>query len=168
MGIPKQHGESRTYRFSSRPKCPKVYRFLHFRQMISTYSETHITRVRSHTLPRRFRSLLHATENAGLGAGQQWGQSFNTVQEVPFKGGVEVKINGQGPCRFGLDTGASIAFWINQELARQLGLPVTSHTHLHGLRGSKDSDGSTPAVDVLRIDVLLLAGHSFQLKRSAT
>jgi hypothetical protein len=96
------------------------------------------------------------------------GQSFNTVQEVPFKGGVEVKINGQGPCRFGLDTGASIAFWINQELARQLGLPVTSHTHLHGLRGSKDSDGSTPAVDVLRIDVLLLAGHSFQLKRSAT
>src|ERR1017187_326921 len=71
MGIPKQHGESRTYRFSSRPKCPKVYRFLYFRQMTSTYSEAHFTRVRSHTLPRRFRSLLQATENAGLGAGQQ-------------------------------------------------------------------------------------------------
>jgi hypothetical protein len=85
-------------------------------------------------------------------------QNVNSVQDVPFKNGVEVKINGQGPFRFGLDTGSSVSFIISPDLAHQLSLPVTSHTHMH-TRGESDSD---PLVDVLRIDALQLAGHSFQ------
>jgi hypothetical protein len=86
------------------------------------------------------------------------GQGSHAVQEVPFKNGVEVKINGQGPFRFGLDTGSSVSFILSPELAHQLSLPVTSHTHMHS-QGDRDSD---PPVDVLRIDSLQLAGHSFQ------
>ncbi len=84
------------------------------------------------------------------------GRTADRAQGVPFKDGVEVHINGQGPFQFGLDTGASLAFWINPELAKQLDLPVTSHGHAHA---SNDAEASP--VDVLRIDDLELAGHSF-------
>jgi len=76
---------------------------------------------------------------------------------VPFKEGVEVSINGQGPYRFGLDTGSTPAFLIDPQLAHQLSLPVTSQTHVHG---SSDRANDPPA-DVLRIDTLQLAGHPF-------
>jgi acetyl esterase/lipase len=76
---------------------------------------------------------------------------------VPFKDGVEVSINGQGPYRFGLDTGSTPAFLIEPQLARQLNLPVTSQTHMH-TSGNSLSD---PPVDVMRIDTLQLAGHLF-------
>jgi hypothetical protein len=79
------------------------------------------------------------------------------AQGVPFKNGVEVTINGQGPFAFGLDTGAALAFWINPELAQQLNLPVTSHA-----RAQASSDADVRVVDVLRIDDLELAGHSFR------
>ena len=78
-------------------------------------------------------------------------------QGVPFKGGVEVSINGQGPYRFGLDTGSSPAFLIDPQLAHQLNLPVTSQTHMHDFGGRE----SGPPVDVLRIDTMQLAGYPF-------
>jgi hypothetical protein len=86
------------------------------------------------------------------------GQSINWGQGVPFKHGIEVKINGQGPFQFGLDTGSSLAFVISPELAQQLDLPVTGNTHIHGGR----EHTSDPLVDVLRIDSLQLSGHLFQ------
>jgi hypothetical protein len=80
----------------------------------------------------------------------------NETQGIPFKDGVEVRINGQGPFHFGLDTGASQAFWINPQFASQLNLPVTSHTHIH-----VPNDPNAPLADVLRIDDLEVAGYSF-------
>lgn len=87
------------------------------------------------------------------------GQSVSLAEGIPFKNDVEISINGHGPFRFGLDTGASTAFSINPEIARQLALPVTSQIHLHVPNAADDR--SAPAVDVVRIDTLELAGHSF-------
>lgn len=77
---------------------------------------------------------------------------------VPFKDGVDVKINGQGPYRFGLDLGSSVAFIIVPEQSQQLKLPVTSKTQMHGFEENGVKD---PEVDVLRIDDLELDGHIF-------
>jgi hypothetical protein len=49
-----------------------------------------------------------------------------------------------------------LAFWIDPELARQLNLPVTSHTHIH-----VPNDPNVPLADVMRIDDLEVAGYSF-------
>jgi hypothetical protein len=78
---------------------------------------------------------------------------------APFEDGVPVLIDGQGPYRFGLDTGASTAFYINPALATKLELPVVSHTHIH--TSSHEAPGSAPQVDVLKIDDLAVAGHLF-------
>jgi len=77
---------------------------------------------------------------------------------VPFKDGVEVKINGQGPYLFSLDLGSSVAFIIVPDLSQQLSLPVTSKTQMHGFEANGVKD---PEVDVLRIDDLELGGHTF-------
>jgi hypothetical protein len=77
---------------------------------------------------------------------------------VPFKAGLDVKINGQGPYRFGLDLGSSVSFIILPELSHQLNLPVTSKTQMHG---DEENGVKDPEVDVLRIDDLELAGNVF-------
>jgi hypothetical protein len=78
---------------------------------------------------------------------------------TPFKDGVPILINGQGPYLFGLDTGASTAFYINPSLAATLALPVVSHTHVH--TSSNEAPSSAPQVDVLKMDDLTVAGHLF-------
>ncbi len=85
-------------------------------------------------------------------------QSVDSVQGVPFKDGIEIKINGQGPFHFGVDTGAAGAFLIDPELAQRLHLPTVSKTYAQGFKDS----GCGPAVEMLRIDLLQLAGHSFR------
>jgi len=84
-------------------------------------------------------------------------QEPSSPTSVPFKNGVEVKINGHGPYQFGIDTGASTGFTITPELSRELSLPVTSHTQSH----SAMEHANDPSVDVVHIDDLLLAGHLF-------
>jgi hypothetical protein len=76
-----------------------------------------------------------------------------------FEAGAPILIDGQGPYLFGLDTGASTAFYINPSLAAKLALPVVSHTHNH--TSSNEVPGSAPQVDVLKIDDLAVAGHVF-------
>jgi hypothetical protein len=91
-----------------------------------------------------------------LFSGSVMAQEPSSPTFVPFKDGVEVKINGHGPYQFGLDTGASVTL-LTPELSRELSLPVTSHSHTHGATSRADD----PSVDVMRIDDLLLAGHLF-------
>jgi hypothetical protein len=81
------------------------------------------------------------------------------IGPTTFKDGVPILIDSQGPYLFGLDTGASTAFYINPSLAAKLALPVVSHTHIH--TSSDEVPGSAPQVDVLRIDDLAVAGHLF-------
>jgi hypothetical protein len=81
------------------------------------------------------------------------------TEGIPFERGIPVMINGQGPFVFGLDTGASTAFHINPKLAQSLHLPVVSHTQLHAPGESKSNPA--PIVDVVRIDDLTVAGHTF-------
>lgn len=69
---------------------------------------------------------------------------------------VEVKINGKGPYRFFLDTGAG-GMVINDDLARELGLPVVGSTEL--------GDPSNPhaiKANRVHIDRLDLGGAAFQ------
>ena len=92
-----------------------------------------------------------------LFSGSVMAQEHSSPTSVPFKDGVEVKINGHGTYQFGFDSGSSPAFLITPELSRELSLPVTSHTQSHGATDRADD----PSVDVVRIDDLLLAGHLF-------
>lgn len=86
-------------------------------------------------------------------------QAQHETGSTRFEDGVAVLIDGRGPYLFGLDTGASTAFYINPALAAKLALPVVSHTHLH--TSSHEAPGSAPQVDVLKIDDLAVAGHVF-------
>jgi len=70
---------------------------------------------------------------------------------------IEVRINGEGPYRFGIDTGASGDAWITDQLARDLALP--------GVGSASASDGNEDAsrtVDLVRIDRLTVGGIAYQ------
>jgi hypothetical protein len=80
--------------------------------------------------------------------------------EVPMLDGllaiVEVRINGQGAYRFGIDTGAAGGAIINQSLADKLGLPVV------GQAMTGDPSGkSRHAVNLVGIDKLEVGGATF-------
>ncbi len=83
--------------------------------------------------------------------------SPKAVGRVPFtKGGLEVFVNGQGPFRFGLDTGASGDAWVSPELAKRLDLPVIRRIQAH--------DGDTrkgAPVEVVRIDTLTVGTTAY-------
>jgi hypothetical protein len=98
--------------------------------------------------------LLAGALSGGTGVAQTTSPSSG----VPFKDGVDVEINGQGPYHFGIDLGSSIAFVITPDLSHQLSLPVTSKTHMHGF---EENGANDPEVDVFRIDDLQVAGHVF-------
>jgi len=130
-------------------------------------------------VPSEAHIYAHGPHGFGLGKGdsvlEQWAGELETwlraqglmtpvaavnsgdSHAVPFKEGVEISINGQGPYRFGLDTGSTPAFLIDSQLAHRLELPVTSQTHIHG----SSDQANDPLADVLRIDTLQLAGHPF-------
>lgn len=67
-----------------------------------------------------------------------WGVAGQERAEFPFASGVgrlRVRVNGEGPFPFGLDTGASGLGWVSQSLVTRLQLPPVG--------GFRVSDGST-------------------------
>jgi predicted aspartyl protease len=84
--------------------------------------------------------------------------SLKGVCHVPFvEGSLEAFVNGQGPFRFGLDTGASGSAWVSPELARRLDLPVIRRIRAH------DGDtGEGALVDVVRISTLTIGTITYR------
>jgi hypothetical protein len=84
--------------------------------------------------------------------------NLDRQKAVPFLNGVEVRINGQGPYIFGLDTGMGQAFILDPELARQQALPVTGHTRMHtGIEHPDDPD-----VPIVHANRMQLAGRTIR------
>jgi aspartyl protease len=64
---------------------------------------------------------------------------------------LSVRLHGQGPFRFGFDTGQSVAVLLSPDLAGRLALPVVDKIH------ASDGTSSLP-VDVVRIDSVEVGG----------
>src|SRR5947207_2885814 len=77
---------------------------------------------------------------------------------VPF---VRVMVNGHGPFTFAFDTGTSREAIVSPALVAALKLPLVDHTWLIDLRGENKM-----AVDVVSIDAIALAGHTFRSVRA--
>jgi predicted aspartyl protease len=78
------------------------------------------------------------------------------MTKVPFEDGVDVLVNGKGPFRFGIDTGASGSAWVSPELAARLGLPAAGRISAH------DGDaGSGTSVNIVHIDVLTIGTFAY-------
>ena len=71
-----------------------------------------------------------------------------TAKKIRTRMTVEVKVNGQGPFRFLVDSGADSSV-VGLNLAQQLQLPLTTPVILHGMTGSA-------RVDRVRVDELRL------------
>jgi len=77
--------------------------------------------------------------------------------ELDHLPGVEVMINGQGPFRFGIDTGGQGSARIDSTLAVRLGLAVV------GQARSGDPSGRNPRItNLVRIDALQIGGARFE------
>ena len=70
---------------------------------------------------------------------------------------LEVMVNGQGPFRFGLDTGASQAAWVTRALVEKLNLPV-----VEGFRVSDGTGKNSRNSDGVRIDRVTVGDVIFQ------
>lgn len=82
------------------------------------------------------------------------------AMEVPMLAGgevlVEVRVNGKGPYRFALDTGAAGGGRIGAELAKTLGLPVVGKVRIG------DPSGKNPQeAEIVRASALAIGGTTF-------
>lgn len=69
---------------------------------------------------------------------------------------LDVRVNGQGPFAFGLDTGASGTAWVTRALVERLNLPLVD-----GFVISDDSGVKGRSADGVRIDAITLGTVSF-------
>jgi predicted aspartyl protease len=76
-----------------------------------------------------------------------------------FLNGIDVRINGSEPLHFGFDTGAAVDFFITQEKAAQLELPVTGHRAIR--TSDRRPSNKADEANIVRAERLQVAGHTF-------
>jgi hypothetical protein len=78
---------------------------------------------------------------------------LNMTQGIPL---VQVRINGQGPFSFVVDTGTNCDAIISPRIAKRLGLPATGHKTITDLGGQ-----ATHVLDAVELSTLSFAGADF-------
>ncbi|MBA4014094.1 MAG: hypothetical protein C0481_19705 [Phenylobacterium sp.] len=85
------------------------------------------------------------------GAGGDDGAALTTDADMAGRVTAPVRINGQGPFDFVVDTGANRTV-ITRELAAKLGLPDAGPADVHGVAGVEPSN--TVTIDLLEVDAV--------------
>jgi predicted aspartyl protease len=80
---------------------------------------------------------------------------MSMTQGIPL---VQVRIDGQGPFSFVIDTGTNCEAIISPRLAKRLGLSATRRKSISDLGGN-----GTRAVDAVELNTVSLAGADFQM-----
>lgn len=104
---------------------------------------------------QRVRFVRKAASNAATAPGA-------TVVELPmlFRGpmpAVEVRVNGQGPFLFAIDTGAGGAGRVDSSLVEKLSLPAVGEA-----RGSDGSGANAKSMKVIQVDSILVGDLEFR------